>query len=234
MYWKTLALGLVLACALGTQARALSFSAGNLIVTTDEQIFELASLSGEIVDELQLAGAVQPCFLPNGNLLVIDGASGALQVIDLETGGVVQIPLSGGATGFTFVPYRFEVLVRGTLADGDEIRNLFFAPFELALSPGTRQIILISDADSRLAAAFETETLVLFGFEAPDSGRRRLFQGSQVPSLESGLPLASLVLRVEGRPAELFAPVSASGSLHVAGGERILLGNVSASMLLNR
>jgi hypothetical protein len=216
--------------------------AGLLILTTLDEIVLVDPVSGAIADRLALAGIQEPCFLPNGQLLVIvqtggslqalDQVGGALQVIDLASGEAVATLVARGVTGFTMVPFRFQAVVQGTLASNDELSTVEEAG-ELALSPGMRRMTLQADPSGNLSALFEAETLVLFGFEAPDAAARQLYQGSQIASPDLG-PQASMGLRVVGLGRDPLKPTSARGSLHVASGEGIFLGNVTTSKLLNR
>lgn len=215
---------------------------GLLLLTTLDEVVFVDPLSGDIVDRIDLAGAQEPCFLPNGLLLAIvdpgsafqalAGTGGALQVIDFASGEVVATLVSSGVTGFTGVPFRFKASVKGRLASSDELSTINQAG-ELALSPGMGRMTLQADPSGDLAALFGIETLVLFGSEAPGAATRRLYWGSQVASAEFG-PQASMGLHVVGRTGDPLKPASAGGSLHVASGEGIFVGEVTTSKLLNR
>jgi len=83
-------------------ARALPFSANHLLVTTETGVLEFDPALGQIVDQLELAGAQNPCFLPNGNLLLLQG-EGVLEIA--PSGEVVrEIELGVTAAGVALGP----------------------------------------------------------------------------------------------------------------------------------
>lgn len=55
-------------------------AAGDLIVATEDELLEFASPTGGVVDRLALSGQLEPCFLPNGNLLVVGGSALLLEI----------------------------------------------------------------------------------------------------------------------------------------------------------
>ncbi len=58
--------------AAAAPAPAAEFGANHLLYTTADDIREIDYTTGEVVQVLELAGNVNPCFLPNGNLLVLE------------------------------------------------------------------------------------------------------------------------------------------------------------------
>lgn len=211
---------------------------GLVVVTTAQAgILLLDVVSGEIVERIARAGAQNPCFLPNGNLLMIDG-EGALIEFDLATRTLVgQVGIPEPATGVTVVPFRFAATVAGPLGWTDGGIEQLIAEAVLSITPGSRRLVLALEEVGAVAPMFDPGNLVLPGFEtgAGTAEGVRLAQGSQVSPAGTDTPMASLALRVGGRIGVrgLFIPARASGTLHLAGPRSIFMGSVRAGELLN-
>lgn len=182
--------------------------------------------------EIPIAGQEQPCFLPNG-LLAMTGADGVTRAWDLDAPQAPPVTIIEAGSGIAPVPHRFRAIFKGVNAgtgipDGAEpLRERV----TLVLQPNARRVLLDLSQAPMLAQLFETDQVILGGFET--AGERRVIQGAQAGG---SAPLAAVALQADGTEAAggfLFVD-QATGFLQVANPNQLLAaGSLRTRRLLN-
>jgi hypothetical protein len=182
--------------------------------------------------EIPIAGQQQPCFLPNG-LLAMTGDDGVTRAWDLDAPQAPPVAVVDFGSGIAPVPHRFRAIFKGVIAGTgvpgtiEEVRE----QVTVVLQPNSRRVLLDLGQAPTLAQVFETDTVMLPGFET--GTEQQLIQGVQAGG---SAPLTAMTLEANGtEEADGFLFLDqASGFLQVASPSNLLAsGKVKTRRLLN-
>lgn len=172
---------------------------------------------------------------PNGHVFVASFFGASILEFDEEGVRVATIELPPGQSnpeGVVFAPFRFATSVKGRFAASGAAAQKIDETAVLSITPGSNRMLLDLGSGA-MAAAFDTDAFVFFGFESATSpsAKTRHLQGTEICAVATGVSQGSLHVAVKGKlqsfgtdPA--FRPKSGSGTMHRASPLGVFRGTV--------
>lgn len=161
---------------------------------------------------VEFAAPAGLAFGPNGDLFSCQEAGNRVirfSPHDFQVKGSIgfNIPTMQNPVGIAFAPSRFEAEIEGKVALADEGYESFDEDVILAVSPGSRTIMVMfeegMDGDG-LASKLVQPGMTFHGTEVLDEGKKRLSDGNEV-HLNSASGIGSISLEVRGKTDGNFA-----------------------------